>query len=306
MPSRQSYASFLPLLVTLTLGLVLALVWAPPAAAAPPPGGPPPRPDWELSLDAGYAAPAEVHGSGAEASATDLKLSAGWKGFSLTYERVDYSWDDPGRLPFNASSGDPWDSLHVVGVGYRHRGFLSPKWMYFAGGAARSAFEEEMDDSWSLRAFGGVGYRFSDKLTLSFGALVSYHKVDTLAIPIMGLTYNRGATQGVSGAVGYPITYLAYHFNPAWAVVLRVVEFDRDYFRLADDSPVERRGYLERQDLSAAAGVKFTPTRLVSLYVGARYYFNREFTIHDEDADRSSTYDLDNAWGGVARVEIAF
>jgi hypothetical protein len=163
-----------------------------------------------------------------------------------------------------------------------------------------------MDDAWGFRAFGGVGYLVSPKLMVSFGALVSYHKVDTLAIPVMGLTYNRGAREGFSGAVGYPLTYLAYHFNPAWAVVLRVVEFDRDYFRLADDSPVEPSGYLERQDLSAAVGVKFTPLARTSFYLGARYYFNRELTIHDEGADRSSTFDVDNAWGGVARVEIAF
>ena len=264
------------------------------------------KPDWELRFTAGWAADAEVAGSGSDVSGAGFNLRASYKDFFLSYERIQYSWSNVERLPFGNGRDDPWDDLNVLTLGYQHNGRINPKWMYFIGGGVSSSFEKEFDDSYSFRGFGGFTYIYSPKLQFTLGAGGVYHKVRSQGLPVVGITYNRGATEGLSAGLGFPLTFVAYHFNENWALKTRVVEFDLDIFRLADDSPVHPEGFLERQDLMADLGVEWTPMKALALYVGARYYFRRELTLYDKDGNNEREFDVDNAWGGVLRLSWKF
>lgn len=309
-----SYASRMHRIAVILLALTsLALLLASSSLAAksfeqnePQPGGRMAKPDWNLSFTAGWAADAGVHGSGADVSAAGFKARAGYKDFFLSFERVHYSWSNQERLPFGNGKDEPWDDLNVVTLGYQRNGKVSKKWMYFVGGGITSSFESQLEDSLSFRGFGGFTYIYSPKLQFTLGAGGVFHKVRSQGLPVVGVTYNRGATEGFSAGLGFPLTFLAYHFNENWALKTRIVEFDLDIFRLADDSPASPKGFLERQDLMADMGVEWTPMKGMALYVGARYYFKRELTLYDEDGNNERTYDVDNAWGGVLRLSWKF
>ncbi len=297
------------LLLVCALILPLALVGQARAAKrlAPPTRDAMAGPERSLELTAGWAANAEVQGSGAEVSASGAKLKAAMGDFSLSYEWVGYSWSNVDRLPFGNGRDDPWDNLSVLGLGYSHHGAINPRWRYFFGAGLNSSFESKIcSDSLSLRGFGGVTWIYSRKLQFNFGAGGVWHKVRSQGLPVVGVIYNQGAAEGFSVALGFPMTYLAYHFNKNWAVKSRVVEFDLDVFRLDDDSPAEPEGFLERRDLMADLGLEWTPAANLVLYVGARYYFKRELTLYDLDGDNERTFDVDDAWGGVFRVTWKF
>jgi hypothetical protein len=304
------YYRIAAILLTLT---ALALLLASPSLAAkrfdrdePQAGSHPAKPDWDLSFTAGWAADAGVHGSGADISAAGFKARAGYKDFFLSFERVHYSWSEVERLPFGNGVDEPWDDLNVLTLGYQRNGRVSQRWMYFVGLSVSSSFEKQWNDAYSYRGFAGFTYVYSPKLQFTLGAGGVFHKVRSQGLPVVGITYNRGATKGLSAGLGFPLTFLAYHFNENWALKTRVVEFDLDIFRLADDSPASPEGFLERRDLMADLGVEWTPIKSLVLYVGARYYFKRELTLYDQDGNNERCYDVDNAWGGVLRFSWKF
>ena len=270
------------------------------AEAEKPPAGP------DLRITAGGAASAAVEGGDGEFSGTYAKAAATYRDFSLSYTRLDYSWGEIGDLPFGNGVDDPWEALHVLSLGYSHRGSINADWNYFIGSAVKSSFEEELEDSYGAGAFGGFTYLFSPTLRFTIGAGVAYHHISTTVLPVVGISWNQGTPQGFSIALGYPDTYLSYRFNSQWALRSRIVQFEQDVFRLADDSTVEKAGFLERQDLITDLGVEFTPTKQLRVILAARYYFERELTIHDNNDDWERTFDVDDAWGGVLSVNYRF
>jgi hypothetical protein len=303
---RRITGVLLPLIVLVLFSATSASAVARFDDDEPRPGKQRAKSDWEFNFTTGWAADAEVDGSGADVSGIGYKLRGRYKDFFLSFERVHYSWSNVERLPFGNGVDEPWDDLNVLTLGYQRNGKISKKWMYFVGAGVSSSFEKELDDSYSIRGFGGVTYIFSRKWQFSLGAGGVYHKVRSQGLPVIGVTYNRGATKGLSAGLGFPLTFLAYHFNENWAIKTRLVEFDLDIFRLKDDNPASPEGFLERQDLMADLGVEWTPMKSLALYVGARYYFKRELTLYDNDGNNEREFDVDNAWGGVLRLSWKF
>jgi len=260
----------------------------------------------QLRLIGSGVSSAGVHGSGAEVSVTGLKGLVGYRDFFFTYERQDYSWNGAGMLPFGDSVSDPWETLHSMSLGYARQGRINSSWSYFAAGSVMALFEEQMQDSYGFGAAAGATYAYSPALKFTLGAGFAYHEIRTTALPVVGLSWNKGAPTGLSVSVGYPDTHLSYRFSPRWAIRSRIVQFNRDIFRLSDDSAVERKGYLERRDLMADLGLEFTPVKNMSVTLAPRYYFSRELVIYDRNGDNKRTFDVADGWGGLLSVSYLF
>lgn len=260
----------------------------------------------QLRLTGSGVASAGVQDSGAGVSVIGQKGSVSYKDFFFSYERLDYSWENPEKLPFGNGKGDPWKALNVMGFGYARQGTINADWKYFAGGSLSSSFEDETQSSYGLGAFAGATYLFSSTLQFTMGAGLFYHEIQTMALPVIGINWNQGAPQGFSVAIGYPETHLSYRFNPEWAVRSRIVQFDRGIFRLSDNNTVEKEGYLKRQDLMADLGLEFTPLKHLIISARARYYFNRELSFYDRNGNHERKFDVDDAWGGVLSVSYRF
>jgi hypothetical protein len=259
-----------------------------------------------LSFTGNYVSRADVQDSDADVSVTGLKGLVEYKDFSFSYERLDYSWSDSEKLPFGNGESSPWDILHALSMRYSRHGSINSNWKYFVGGAASSAFEEQMQNSYGFGVFSGATYIYSPTLQFTLGTGFVHHEIQTKAVPVVGISWNQGAAEGLSVAIGFPDTSLSYRFNPQWKARSRILQFDQGVYRLADDSTVEEKGFLEKQDLVTDLEIEYSPIKTLSIIAGVQYFFKRELTFHDDNDDHEQTFDLDNAWGGVLSVSHNF
>jgi len=82
--------------------------------------------------------------------------------------------------------------------------------------------------------------------------------------------------------------------------------YSRSIYRLADESKVQREGYLENEWLLVGTGLEYSPVQNFKINLGVRYYFNRQMTIYDKDGNNEREYDVDNAWGGALSLKFDF
>ena len=289
------------LIAALAFLLVLAPCLSPDSqAAAERDQGP------KLTLEGGYIAQADLSGGKGKFAYSRAGASISYAKFTFSYRRDFYDWDDKARLPFGNGHDDPWKDFSSLTLRASHDGEVNKQWRYFVTAGAFSSFEKEMSGSLGGLGMGGFTYVASPTLQWTFGGAVSYHPIRTRVIPVIGLTWNRGAEKGWSGSVGYPLTRLAYRFNPQWALEVGSVGFTRNIYRLANDSTVQREGYLESEHMMAGVGFEYNPAKNCKVNMSLRYFFNRELTTYDKDGDHERNYDVDNSWGGVLSVAFTF
>lgn len=262
--------------------------------------------DLKLTVQGGNIAQADLSGGKGKFAVMRAGATISYSKFTFTYRRRFYDWDDKANLPFGNGRDDPWQDFSSLTLRARHDGELNKAWRYFVVAGAFSSFEKDMAGSYGGLGMAGVTYVVSPTLQWIFGGAVSYHPVRTRALPVIGINWNMGAKKGWSGAVGYPITRLLYRFNPQWALEVGSVGYVRSIYRLADDSTVEREGYLETEHMMAGAGFEYNPAKNCKINLSLRYFFNREMTIYDKDCDNEHNYDVDNSWGGVLSVAYTF
>lgn len=295
-------STFLSPRYILTTALVVSLVvLSLPAWAQEDPGKPS---DLAVNVWGGYLADADV--GGGQVSATAFRARVSYKGFSFFYQRADYSWDNVEGLPFGNRKDEPWETLQIASLGYRHGGKINQGWSWFGNLRVYSAFESEMDDSFGVGAMGGVRYRINKQWGLVLGVAGRYHPVESLVLPIVGLSWNEATPQGFSAQIGFPRSSLSYRFNPGLALHLKMIEFNQYTYRLADDSDVERSGYMKVEDMIAGVQLDYSPIRHLTLEASLSYTIDRTLTSYDSDGNNENEYDVDNALGGMLRVVYRF
>ncbi|KMY68344.1 hypothetical protein AAU61_01220 [Desulfocarbo indianensis] len=272
------------------------------AAAASPSASPP---DFTAKLDLAMVGEADVGGGGGFSAMTG-RLDLDYKGFSFQYQRNSYQWSDLGQLPFGNGQDDPWESLQKVGISYTHRGAISDNMDYMAMAGVSSTFEEEMEDSYNVQGMMTATYRLTPLWRVSFGLAARYHKVETTLLPIAGISYNLATPQGLFASLGFPVTVVGYRFKHGWSLNWGALEFNNNYYRLADDSTVRPRGFLETRDLISSFWVAYQPRKNIKLEAGIHYLFNRELNTYDQEGENEQDHDVDNAWGGFLRVRLEF
>lgn len=236
---------------------------------------------------------------------TEYGAGIEYKWFSMSYSRADYNWSDVGGLPFGNGSDDPWDSLQTLTFGAKADGSFTDTLGWFAGGTVISGFEEDMDGSFSLFYRGGITYRFSDEWRASLGLMGIASQLNPMAAPVIGLDWRSPRDLGWSAGLGIPATFVNYRFND-WAALRGAARWDRSQHRLADDSPVSEKGYVQQSSVTTGVYLDLSPLERLTVTVGAEYYLDREMKLYDEDRDEIDTWDVDNALGGVLRVRYSF
>lgn len=241
-----------------------------------------------------------------QVSATSVRAQVSYKGFSFSYQRSDYIWDNVVGLPFGNGKDEPWEALQIASLGYRHNGKINQDWSWFGNLRVYSAFESEMDGSLGVGVMGGVRYRINRQWGLTMGTIGRYHPVESLVLPIVGLSWNETTQQGFSAEIGFPRSSLSYRFNPGLALHLKMLGFNQSTYRLADDSHVQPSGYMKVDDLITGLQLEYSPIKQLRLEASVIYAFNRTFTAYNKDGDNETEYDVDNALGGILRVVYRF
>ena len=83
-------------------------------------------------------------------------------------------------------------------------------------------------------------------------------------------------------------------------------KWDRDIYRLSNDSSVAGKGYVEESGYTGGAYLDITPIADLKLTVGAELLFDRQLRLYDKGGDEFSKTDVDRALGAVLRASYSF
>ncbi|EPR43101.1 hypothetical protein dsx2_2461 [Desulfovibrio sp. X2] len=294
MPSRR--VPLLPVLLAVALAAVL-LVPAPARA-----GG-----EDSPSVSAGeqYTARGSVAGGPAAASVARTSLIASALPFTLEYDLDRYSWRDADRLPFVRAGREPWKTLHLLTLDLDYAGKLVGKTGFFTELEGYSGFESETAGSLGANLSGGLTYQLLPDLTAGAGATLELRPVDRVLSPILMLNWRDASSEGFSASLGYPENTLAYRLNPALDFRLAQT-YDDSFYRLADDSGVDRGRYLEVMDTVVGLYADYSPLPHLTCTIGLQYTLGRRFDFYGSDGNKRDAVSFGSAPGGYISVNYAF
>jgi hypothetical protein len=245
-------------------------------------------------------------------SVNQAGASLRWRMFSLSYTRSHYSWSNPGRLPFNNSNRDPWDTLQSLNFDVNFDGdfkLLSEgrQLRWFAGGNIYSSWESDLSNSFGLGGRLGLAYSLNSNWSFRLGGFLRYHPTGVDGFPLLGLSWQQDGAerQGWSLALGSPSTMVQYRFNP-WLALSLGASYHYGVHRLADDSPVYSAGYVRSRHLVAGIYANVTPVERLNLSLGLEGNFWRELRLYNDDGDDLDSYEVDNALGLVFSFSYGF
>lgn len=241
---------------------------------------------------------------GGSVSVTEAGASLRYRWFGIDYLNRRYDWSDTASLPFGNGS-DPWEQLHMLRLRADisdQLGFGGLGW--FAGAGLTAGWEEEMDDAWGISGSAGLSWAVGD-VRLRGGVAASLHPVGTRLLPVAAADWGNQRDMGFSATVGIPETMLRYRTSDMFSFRAGG-RMDGDTYRLADDSPVQREGYMKTSSLTLGGYIDITPLDDLTLTVGAEYLTRREMTMYDSDGDERRTYDLDDAPALFLRLRYGF
>lgn len=272
--------------------------------------GPFTRTQGAVGLSGGYIAPADVKNGEGEVSVYTERALLRYGKFALSYTAAQYDWNDVDPLPFGNGEDDPWDNLHSLALSFRHDARSGENWGWFASATLTSDFEEEMDESFGGSVASGIVYRPTKMWSLVAGAALRVSPLGVAVVPALGAQYGgqngpNASGTGITARIAFPSSEVKYTFSERFA--LRVgAAYEGGTYRLADDSPVEKKGYASLRGVSIGLYADWTPVENLSLSAGPEYRFARQYTFYDDDGDKDDSYDVDNALGGALRVNWAF
>ncbi len=236
-------------------------------------------------------------------SKTESGVSAGYKWFTLAYKQSEYSWSHANSVHF--SKGTPWHTLHKLSLDASFDGMFNDTLGWFASGTILSGFEDEMWDSFTFAPRGGLTFMPSYDWKFHVGAAGLISPVRPLVLPMIGMEWRNEMDYGLSASVGFPATRVQYRFNDFLAARL-AARWDRDIYRLANNSNVSRKGYVEESGYTGGAYLDITPIENLKLTVGAEMLFDRQLRLYDKGGDEFSKTDVDRAVGAVFRASYSF
>ena len=214
---------------------------------------------------------------GGSYSKTETGVSAGYKWFTLAYKRSDFSWSHSDSVNFS-KKGSPWDQLNKLTLDASFNGALGESVNWFAGGSIISGFEDQIWDSFTFAPRGGLTFSPTYDLKFHVGAAGLISPVRPLVMPIVGAEWRNEHDYGLSGIIGFPGTRVQYRFNDLLAARV-AAKWDRDIYRLSNDSSVAGKGYVEESGYTGGAYLDITPLADLKLTVGAELLFDRQLRL---------------------------
>ena len=246
----------------------------------------------------------------AESSQVGIAMvGASMKAHDVTvgYDHIWFEWENANKLPFGDGVNEPWEELRKVSLSFDKTIMHTEKWGYFATAGLESCREEEVEDSFSGVLFGGAIRRIPKwNASFHFGGGVLYTPVDVTGIPALGVQWNTQAEKGVSISVGIPETNVSYRFNSETVVSLGLELGEGGVYRLANDSVVEKKGYLEIEGYKGVLALGFSPFKSCTIKLGATALFDRAYSLYDEDGKNEKEYELDDVMGLFFQLQYVF
>ncbi|MBG3878750.1 hypothetical protein FVW20_17515 [Desulfovibrio oxamicus] len=246
---------------------------------------------------------ADMDGGGSVA-VTEAGASLRYRWFGIDYLNRSYDWSDTASLPFGSGS-DPWEQLHTLRLRADiadRLGFGGLGW--FAGAGLTAGWEEEMDDAWGLSGSAGLTWE-AGGVRLRGGVAAYAHPVGARLLPLIAADWGNQRDPGFSATVGFPETMLRYRSSDMFSFRAGG-RMEGKTYRLADDSPVQREGYMMTTSLTLGGYIDITPLEDLTLTVGAEYLTRQEMRVYNSGGDERNIYDLDDAPALFLRLSYGF
>jgi hypothetical protein len=283
---------------------------------------PEPAPESRLSLEptASYAFETDLDGAG-EYSVARFGLNARYRipilerstlSFGATAQRHEYDFSGATGL---APGGDPLGGASVFGVSARVVHPIDDRLSFLGGASVEWAGEDGADfgDALIPAGFAAVGWRASDRLTLTLGAQVKDQLEDDVRVlPVIGVEYQIDERLRLTSTevgrvladVGGGGLGLVYEASDELSYVAGAV-FASGEFRLDEDGPIPD-GVLRDDRVIAALGLAWEPnaSTRATIAVGATVWSNIE--VLDSGGSELGDEDGDPAPFVTARVRILF
>lgn len=221
------------------------------------------------------------------------------------YTQWDLDWHNVDQLPFGNGLDQPINHLHKLSFGGKLFKSLNEntRWINVVG--ATSAYETEMNDSYSVNLRSFLLYQYHADVSFLVGAMYNYHPVRSRLYPIAGLTYRAKAKKGLSAVIGFPRLFVAYGLTDRWKVSTGV-SYRQFMAKLADDSIIEQQGYVELQSWKGDVMLSYQPDAHWRVDAFGHYSADYRFAFYNRQGSRQEQYQVEPSWGGGVKVRYQF
>jgi len=223
------------------------------------------------------------------------ELMTTYRRFTLNYQYSDYVWNNVHALPLANDGRTPWDHLQTLKLSFRCLEGQLGSWGYRVDPLVQSSFEKELSGSVGLGAEGYLFWPFAKGWTLDFpynlNVLTTHDRLKFFVNLSIGLGFPEQSIQEVLLGWGVP-PWLAR------AVDLHL-EFSQiqQYYRLADDNPMDPAGTLWINESLVALILDIKPREDLAISLGPEYRFSRHAAMDDPLGMEGGSWDIDGAWG---------
>jgi len=259
----------------------------------------------KLSLESSFLSKADVEGSegNVEVQKNTAKINNDIIGFS--YSNWAFDWGNVEDLPFGDQKSQPIEEMHAFKLNLTAPYFINKKWFILSSISIRSAFEDSMGGSYGGTIFSFASYKIDDDHALQMGAFANYHKVSTLALPVISYSYRARQRDGLRVILGFPRTYIGYQVTRETQLKLGVI-FSQSLIKLSKDSTIENSGYIEAKDYMSNLGISHQFNKHLRLEGNLLYSLKRDFTIYNSQGDEQSSYSINPSLGASVRAVWLF
>jgi hypothetical protein len=226
-----------------------------------------------------------------------------------SFKLLHFSWENPEDYIIDTNGRDPWENLYEVTLGANHVGMITARTGYALLLGATTAFERETADSFSFYGGGFGMFTISPKWAISAGAIYSKHQkveADFEVIPVANVSWNTTTINGPSFTIGLPETELTWHFSKDTRLTATTSGFESGIYRLADNSPVREKGYVEFSGTTAALRLDTLIAGRIGLSTGLSQAISRKHNIYDSEGKNEIKYDVEKKPGFFVSLLIPF
>ena len=258
----------------------------------------------KFTFQSDYLSDANFEGFDASVKTYKQQFKINNEMFGFSYNRWDFDWNNEASLPFYKGK-TPIDSMQRIKLYANVPVFINDDWFMLNSINVNATYEKEYSNSFGAGVLSFFSYKVDDEHAIQMGAFANYHPVKTLALPVLGYTYRIRETDGLSVLLGFPRAYVGYHVNKDLLLNAGMI-YSQAIIRLADDSGIEMRGYVEAKDYQANIGVRYALSEHLELSADLLYTFKRDFTIFNHDADELESYGIDSSAGVIVKLKYLF
>lgn len=258
----------------------------------------------KISFQSDYISNAKFDGYKGSVKTYKQKIQVNNDIVGVSYSRWHFDWNKEKDLPFYTNK-TPIDSMQSIRLFANLPIPINDKWFMLNMLNVNSTFEKEMSGSYGAGFASFFSYKFNKDHAILLGAFANYHRVKTRVLPVLGYTYRARAKDGVQMVLAFPHAYIGYHVSPELLLNAGVV-YSQAVIRLADDSGIAPKGYIEAKDFLGNIGVRYEFSKNFELSADLLYAFKRDFTIYKSDTSKVDIYTIKPSAGGTLKLKYTF